>query len=90
MAQWDGAMLLARFKVLADRPSSDQSITDAQIYALLSEAQEFWYSQWAVHCPHVLLTAPTALTAGTGNLTYTFPSSVRPLYALVYTSATAW
>jgi len=88
MAQWDAAMLLARVKVLCDRPASDQSITDAQLYALLSEAQEYWYTQWAVHAPHVLLTAPTAMTAGTGNLTYTFPSSIRPLYVLIYTSAT--
>ena len=88
MATWDHADCLARWKVLTDRPATDASITDAQVYVLLSEAQEFWYSQFAVHAPHVLLTAPTAMSTADSGLTYTFSGSIRPLYALIYTSAT--
>ena len=88
ISTWDSADMLARAIFLADRPSGDVSVTTAQWYNLLSEGQVHWTRQIAIHAPHVLLTAPTALTAGTGNLTYTFPSSIRPLYALVYTSAT--
>lgn len=80
--------MLARVIFLTDRPTSDQSVTTAQWYSLLSDGQAYWTKQIAIHAPQELITAPTAMTAGSGNLTYTFPSSVRPLYVLVYTSAT--
>lgn len=88
MAAFDSADLLARAIFLADRPSSDQAVSTAQWYNLLSEGQTYWTRQMAIHAPHELITAPTAMSTADSGLTYTFSGSIRPLYVLVYTSAT--
>ena len=87
MATWDSASLLAKFKLLAARPSTDAAITDAQIYLLLGEGQFYWAKQMAIHCPEQNMTSGTMSTSDSGA-TYTFPSSVTPLRYIIYTSAT--
>lgn len=53
--------------------------TDAQWYTLLSNAQHKAYRLFATHCPHVLMTAPTAMTSSDGGYTYGTPGGVYPL-----------
>ena len=89
MAQFDTADLLARCKVLAQRPSTDQQQTDANWYQMLSEAQDKWFGQFALHCPWVIMTAPTLLTSTDSNETYTFGTdtdsvNLVPLSVVVY------
>lgn len=88
MANWDSADLLARFKLHALRPTNDQQITDTQIYQLLADAQFDYYQVFATHCPHVLIGAPAAMSTADSGVTYTFASSVRPLYVEIFDSAT--
>lgn len=72
------AELLAGFKFYAMRPSTDEQISDAQIYVLLSEGQSHVYGMFAVHFPEVLYEVPTIMTTSDGGYTYTFASSVFP------------
>ena len=86
MAAFDSADLLARAIRLAARPASDQSMATADWYAFLTEAQVYWTNMFAVHCPHVLMSAPVLLTSADGGFTYTFPSSTYPLHIELYDS----
>lgn len=54
-------------------------MTDAQWYALLTEAQQHWFSVVATHAPEWLYGAPTLLTSSDGGYTYDFPSGVYPV-----------
>ena len=74
MAYLDSADLLARAKRLAQRPATDEDMADADWYAFLTEAQDYWVRSIAQHDPKVLCGAPVALTTGDGGLTYTFAS----------------
>ena len=88
MANYDSADLLARFNLHAGRPSSDASLTDAQKYEYLSDAQHEVARMIAVHCPHAMMTAPTQMSTSDSGLTYTFSGSVVPLAVEIYESAT--
>lgn len=72
MAYLDSADLLARCKALAQRPSTDEDMSDAQWYSFLTEAQDYWTKVLAQHDPKRLSGAPTALTTSDSGLTYTF------------------
>lgn len=78
MAYSTSAELLAGLNFYAMRPSSDEAITDAQKYALLSEGQAHVYGMFAVHFPEILYEAPTLLTTADGGATYTFASAIFP------------
>lgn len=78
MAYSTSAELLAGFKFFAQRPDTDESLTDAQIYVLLSKGQEKCYEMWSVHFPQVLYGDPTLMTTADSGLTYQFASSVFP------------
>lgn len=64
--------LLAVFNNLAGRPASGDSITDANKYVRLAQAQDEIVLDQVGVCGKVLYSAPTAMTMGTGNLTATF------------------
>lgn len=72
MAYLDSADLLARCKALAQRPSTDEDMSDAQWYSFLTEAQDYWTKVLAQHDPKLLAGAPTALTTSDSGYTYTF------------------
>lgn len=78
MAYQTTAELLEGFKFFAMRPGTDESITDAQIYALLSEGQVHAYGMFAIHFPEVLYEVPGLMTTADSGATYVFPSSVFP------------
>ena len=59
-------------------------MADADWYAFLTEAQVYWYAQFATFVPHVLMGAPTLMTSADSGVTYTFSSSVTPLAVEVY------
>ena len=88
MSTYDSADLLARCKRLADVPGVDEGFDDDDWYALLTDAQHHYYSEYATYVPHVLISAPTLLTSTDSNYTYNMPSSVVPLYVEVYDSTT--
>lgn len=73
MPLWDSADLLARCKRYAARPPLDAQMTDADWYALLSEAQHHWFGVFAAHVPHVLWSAPVRMTTPDGGQTYEIP-----------------
>lgn len=70
------AQLLARFKLLANRPTTDEAWSDANIYLLLEQAQREINVELAMHVPQANITAPTLLTSGDSGLTYTTTSDV--------------
>lgn len=83
------AELLARFKLLASRPSTDELLTDPQIYLLLTDGQQRVTEEIAVHVPSLLYTTPVKMTTS-DNIVYTAPSSGKIVGALeVYGSSTA-
>jgi hypothetical protein len=66
-------------------------MTDANWYSLLTEAQEHWYEQFAVHCPWAIMTAPTLLASADSNVTYDFADDadgnpIVPLWVILYES----
>jgi len=87
-SSYDSADLLSRVKRLAQRPTSDEEMSDADWYALLTDAQRYYYGLFAVHCPYVLMGAPVLLTSTDGGYTYPFASGVFPLAVEVYDSLT--
>jgi hypothetical protein len=88
MASYDSADLLSRCKRLADVPDVDEGFDDTDWYALLTDAQHYYYGEFATHVPHVLMSAPTLLTTSDGGYTYALPSSLVPLHLEIYDSAT--
>jgi len=82
MAYQTTAELLAGFKFYAMRPDTDESITDATIYVLLSQGQEKVFELLAAHVPEVLYGAPTKLATADSGYNYTFPTAVFPYGAV--------
>lgn len=74
MSTWDNADLLARCQRLANRPATDELMTDAKWYALLTEAQAQWMGTIAAICPETNFSAPELLTSADSGATYTFAS----------------
>ena len=57
---------------------------------MLSVAQDHWFGQFALHCPWILMSAPTLLVTADSNETWTFGTDVDsvnivPLSVVVYT-----
>lgn len=71
MAQYDSADLLARCKATAQRPATDEDMSDVQWYSFLEEAQTYWIGQLAVHVPEVMYGAPELMTTPDAGATYT-------------------
>lgn len=74
MAMYDSADLLSRVKVDAQRPATDEDVTDAIWYQFLEEAQTYWIGQFAVHAPEVMYGAPELMTTSDSGATYTVAS----------------
>jgi len=79
MSDWDSADILQRCKDTAQEPTQGDVTSDAQWYQLLSNAQQKVTRLFASHVPHVLMTAPAAMSTADGGATYTFPNSDWPL-----------
>ena len=62
-------------------------MTTAEWYSLITEGHHYWLGQFAIHAPQANMASGTMSTADSGA-TYTFPSSVTPLWYIVYTSST--
>ena len=75
MALYDAATLLERLRFYLARPDADETYTDAQLYALLSDAQAMVYAEVAGKFPRVLMGAPELLTTADGGLTYRLAST---------------
>jgi len=54
----------------------------------LTDAQTFFYQEFAVHVPWLLMGAMQTLTTSDSGATYVIPSSVTPLAVEIYSSAT--
>jgi hypothetical protein len=74
LALYDSADLLAKTKALLKRPSTDEDLTDAQLYLWLGDAQTYWLGQIAVHCPELNWVSPELLTSSDSGATYTLAS----------------
>lgn len=84
MAYLDSADLLAKAKLLARRPSTDEEMADADWYNFLTQAQDYWVRIISQHAPGLLCGAPTQLTTADSGYTYTF--STVPVAVLEVTS----
>lgn len=89
MAQWDSADLLAKFKLYANRPTTDEALGSTQIYTLLTEAEQVQMAKLAVYAPHSQMGDPVLLTSADGGVTYTFGTdgdgnNIFPLACEVY------
>lgn len=74
MAYVDSADLLARTKALAQRPTTDEDMSDAQWYLFLGEAQVYWTTQIATHVPEAMVSAPELMSTSDSGATYTVAS----------------
>jgi hypothetical protein len=72
MADLDSTDMLSRLKFTLQRPTVDDSITDAQLYELLSNAQRRITQLMATHVPQTQYLAPELLTTADSGATYTF------------------
>ena len=72
------------------RPSSDTAWADADLYALLTEAEARWKPILAQHEPGPMLAAPVLLTTSDSGLTYDFPTSLSYEYVEIYGSASGY
>jgi len=93
VALWDAADLLLRAKRMAARPAADEvpppdSNADDFWYALLTEAQQFWFNKFVAHFPWVLYGPPTLMTSADGGLTYTFAGGITPMKVEIYRTRT--
>lgn len=79
MALWDSADLLQRCRDESQEPLMGTVTTDAQWYSLLTASQHRVWRLFAMHCPHVLVGAPVALSTSDGGSTYSFGATVYPL-----------
>lgn len=79
MATWDSADLLARCKRYANRPAVDESFSDEDWYALLTEAQQEAVQDIVTRVPNAMTGAPVQLTSSDGGVTYSFGVGVQPL-----------
>lgn len=91
MPLWDRADLLARCKRYARRPATDASITDAEWYRHLSDAEQEFMQELADRAPESNWSAPFQMTAITGNKRYTFGNDANgtpmaPMRAEVFRS----
>lgn len=87
MADYDVADLVARCKRHRRRPSTDEGTTDADWYAMLTEAEAHWKPVLAAHVPDAMFSAPVAMTTSDDGSTYDLPGSEDdPLALLVLRS----
>lgn len=88
MATFDSADLLARVKLLTNRPATDESVTDANWYSMLTEGHAHWVNTIVAQCPWVMMGAPTLLASSDSGETYQFvdasSNSIAPLAVEVY------
>jgi hypothetical protein len=97
MTMHASADLLSDFKFWAMRPDTDESLTDAQIYRLLTLAQQQVSSDVATLFPRFLMNAPVLMTTSDGGITYTISGTgedgetVAPLgHAEVYATSAGY
>lgn len=76
MARWDSADLVAQCREQVGRPSVDNDNDDADWYMYLSQAQDHWMRQIAMHVPQPLWSDWSAMTLS--GLTYVAPAGVFP------------
>lgn len=93
MPQWDSVYCLAEAKLLAQRPATDEQVSDADWYRHLTKGNEYWVGQFAVHMPWVMMGAPTLLTSTDSGETYPFPDDadsvpIVPLAVELYDTKT--
>lgn len=92
MALYDSADLLARCKLHARRPATDQAMPDASWYQLLTEAQPEVHDDLFTRYPDLAYGPPSLLLTADGGFTYTFGldaagDAVRPMgHAELYPS----
>lgn len=71
MALYDSADLLSRFRRYADRPTSDEDLSDADVYAYLTDAQIPVVGEIAALFPRLLMGAPALMSTSDNGATYT-------------------
>lgn len=71
MALYDSASLLEKFRDYADRPSTDEDLTDAKVYRFLTDAQIPVFQDIMARWPRLLMGAPVLMTSADGGVTYT-------------------
>lgn len=84
MAAWDASDLLVRVKLYAARPATDESMSDGQWYALMTEAERELVALYAAQVPHVLMGAPALMSTEDSGLTYHLTASATPLALQVF------
>lgn len=95
MASYDSADLLARLRTQLRRPSTDETLTDAQGYQALTDAQNAIYEDVFTRSPDSMTGALVALTSLDGGYTFPFGTdangdAIEPLgHVGIYTSPNA-
>ena len=91
---WQSTDLLTRFNEWANRPASNDTITDAQKYRRLSDGQDQVILECANLMGRILFSAPTQMTSSDGGYTYTYGTdgngyATFPLAGFIYPTENA-
>lgn len=70
MTLYASADLLSDFKFFANRTANDSALTDAQIYRLMTLAQQQVAANLMAVFPRMMMTAPSLMTTTDGGYTY--------------------
>ena len=77
MAAFDAPDCLARLRFQIRRPATDETLTDAQAYQLLSDAQRMLFDDVTARAPKAFLTAPSLMVTTDGGFTYGFGTDAQ-------------
>lgn len=84
MAAWDASDLLVRVKLYAARPASDETMSDGQWYALMTEAEREWTGIMAAQFPNIMIGPPEKMTTPDLGATYYVSASATPLAIQIF------
>lgn len=84
MATWDASDLLDRVKLYAAVPANSEETTDAQFYALMTEAEREWVGIMAAQFPNILMGPPELMSTPDSGKTYYVSASATPLAIQVF------
>lgn len=84
MSTWDASDCLVRVKLYASRPASDETMSDGQWYALMTEAEREWVGVMAAQFPNIMIGPPEKMTTPDSGATYYFSASATPLAVQIF------
>lgn len=80
----DASDLLVRVKLYAARPATDESMSDGQWFAILTESEREWVGIMAAQFPNIMMGPPEKMSSPDSGKTYYVSGSATPLAIQVF------